>query len=197
MNGLKILGCYYDYWNKIINMQGLNLMILIETPRLQLRHFEKGDVDAVLAFSSNSDVTKYTGDAGLVNTRAQAMKVITDVWLADYEKYGYGRYAVIHKADNKVIGFCGLKFLEDVGKTDLGYRFLPQYWGQGIGIEAAKACLQYGVEQLQIETVFAMAMPENKGSVAILQKLGFVELGHMDYDGHDVIAFEIKKASSV
>ncbi|MBU2884038.1 GNAT family N-acetyltransferase [Psychrosphaera sp. B3R10] len=168
-------------------------MLLIETPRLGFRHFTLSDAPAVLEFSSDPLVTKYTGDAGNVQTLDDAKNVITQVWFSDYEKYGYGRYAIVHKKDNKVIGFCGLKFLEEKQLPDLGYRLLPQYWGQGLGMEAAKACLEYGFETLKLPKVIAMAMPDNSGSLSILANLGFTNLGTDLYQGHQVVNFEITK----
>lgn len=166
-------------------------MILIETPRLAFRHFTLSDAPAVLEFNSDPLVTKYTGDAGTMQTLEDAENVITNVWLSDYAKYGYGRFAVVHKEDNKVIGFSGLKFLEEMQLPDLGYRLLPQYWGLGLGMEAAKACLEYGFDTLKLPKVIAMAMTENAGSISILTKLGFTNLGQDLYQGHDVVNFEI------
>ncbi|EDP99070.1 hypothetical protein KT99_10568 [Shewanella benthica KT99] len=34
----------------------------------------------------------------------QAEQIFSDVIIASYEEYGYGRWAVEHKADKKVIG---------------------------------------------------------------------------------------------
>ena len=38
-----------------------------------------------------------------------AKKIITDIWLKEYEHYGYARWALIDKQSQQVIGFCGLK----------------------------------------------------------------------------------------
>ena len=146
--------------------------ILIETPRLQMRRFTLDDAEAVLAFSGSEEVTRYTGDAGMIGNLADAEKVIREVWLAEYEKYGYARYALIHKADNKVIGFSGVKFLEDEGVPDIGYRMLPAYWGQGLGLEAAQATLDYARDTLGLTTIIGDAVVENVASNKILQKIG-------------------------
>lgn len=165
-------------------------MILIETARLQMRKFELQDAEAVLAFSRDPQVTRYTGDKGEVKTLDDAKRVIEQVWFKDYRTYGYGRYALVHKADNKVIGFCGLKYLPEFEMADLGYRMLPDYWGQGLGMECAQAALCYGFDKLELDKVFAMADVENTGSNRILQKLGFIDLGESDYHGHRVITYE-------
>jgi RimJ/RimL family protein N-acetyltransferase len=162
-----------------------------ESERLIFRPFDLEDADAVLAFSSNELVTRYTGDAGIVKNLSDARSVISNVWFSDYEKYGYGRYAVVDKQTERVIGFAGLKFLPEEGFPDLGYRFLPNYWGQGIGQEAAIACLRFAKRVLELKQIIGFAMPENLGSIKILENAGFVQKGLVTHDGQDFIRFEL------
>lgn len=143
----------------------------IETDRLILRKFERADVDDVLALSSNKEVLKWTGDKG-VTTKEGAMNIIENIWLKEYEEIGYARLAVFHKEDKRVIGFSGLKYEPDWGVTDIGYRFLPEYWGQGIATESAKPFIPYAFETLDLPSVVGVAFQINIGSSRILEKLG-------------------------
>ena len=103
---------------------------IIETERTVLRWFTLEDAEDVFAYGANDEVNRYTGMQSL-QTIDEAKKIITDVNFSDYKKYGYGRFAVYHKADKKVIGFAGLKYLPEYDMTDIGYRYLPEYWGKG------------------------------------------------------------------
>ncbi|GLS83432.1 GNAT family N-acetyltransferase [Paraferrimonas haliotis] len=164
--------------------------ILIDTPRLQMRHFCIDDVDAVFAFSTNPEVCRYTGDAGTVKTRQDAMKLITDLWQEEYQRYGYARYALIHKGDNKVIGFCGVKYLDDEQRPDIGYRMLPQYWGQGLAYEAAQATMDYARNELGLTNIMAEAVVENIASNKILLKLGLTLVDNYQRYGFNVNRYE-------
>ncbi len=113
------------------------------------------------------------GDKGMIETLEDAEEVISNVWIAEYKKYGYARYALIHKEDNKLIGFCGMKYLPEDDAPDLGYRMLKKYWGQGLGFEAAQAALNYGREHLGLNDIFVAINTENIASNKIAQKLGF------------------------
>jgi len=144
---------------------------MLETERLILRKFVREDVHDVLAFSSNAEVLKWTGDEG-VYTESAAMDIIENIWLKEYDEVGYARLAVYHKADKKVIGFSGLKNEKDWGVTDIGYRYLPEYWGQGIAFEAAKPMIPYAFDVLNLPKVVGVAYQINKGSCRILEKLG-------------------------
>ncbi|MGK0385641.1 MAG: ribosomal-protein-alanine N-acetyltransferase [Patiriisocius sp.] len=156
--------------------------ITLETERLLLRPFKLGDEAGVLEFASNTLTQQYTGD--IVRTSMEEVKqLIQNVWLHDYATYGYGRFAVIHKEDNKIIGFNGIKFLKDIHQTDLGYRFLPQYWGKGIATESSKAILEYAFTTLKLAEIIAHVLPENPASAKVLEKLAFQKTAFKPYPG--------------
>jgi len=169
-------------------MKGTNMKTLIETPRLIMREFTLDDLDAVFEFSSDYEVSKLTGDP-CVESKEEAEKIIKDIWLAEYEKYGYARYALVHKEDNKVIGFCGLKYIpagelgENEGAPDIGYRMLEKYWGQGLGFEAANAAMEYGRSTLGLTNIFGDAVVENAASNKILERIGLKFEGQYKHDG--------------
>jgi RimJ/RimL family protein N-acetyltransferase len=144
---------------------------LIETERTLIRPFTEADYQAVFDFGSDKEVQKYTGDKLLASVE-QAKEIIKNVWFADYKKYGYGRWAVVYKKDKKVIGFAGLKYLPEFDKTDIGFRFLPQYWGKGIATEVSLPIIKYGFEKLGLKEIIGIADPANKGSVKVLEKIG-------------------------
>lgn len=56
---------------------------------------------------------------------SHALKILRSHPIADYRKHGFGRWACVEKTSGRVIGFAGLKHLEDLGEVDLGYRLLP------------------------------------------------------------------------
>lgn len=152
----------------------------IESDRLILRPFILGDEAEVFAFAGNKEVAKYTGDK-ICKDITEAKKIITDVWYKDYAQFGYGRWAVIYKPDNKLIGFCGLKFHPTIKITDLGYRFLPQYWNKGIATESSKMILEYSYKNYNIDVLYGFVMPENPPSAKVLEKVGFSYLKTAPY----------------
>ena len=158
------------------------MKIKIETDRLIIREFNEKDFEAVYDFGSNLDVNKYTGDK-LIESLEEAKKIINNIWLKEYHKYGYGRWAVIYKPNHKIIGFAGLKFLPEFNETDIGFRFLPEYWNKQIGTEASKKIIKYGFENLDLNRIIGIAMPENIGSCKVLKKAGLSFYKKDDYDG--------------
>lgn len=165
--------------------------ILIETSRLMMREFCLDDVDDVYEFSTHPEVVRYTGDAGVVKTREDARNLITDLWQVEYRKYGYARYALIHKADKKVIGFCGIKYEPELGEPDIGYRMLPEYWGKGLAMEAAKAILDYARSVLGLNKIIGEVAIGNIASSKILLNLGFKLVDTYKRDGFTLNRYEV------
>jgi len=60
---------------------------------------------------------------------------------------------------------------------EIGWHFRPASWGFGYATEAARCIVQYAFEQLNLPLLLAVTDPENKRSIAVIEKLG------MRYDG--------------
>jgi RimJ/RimL family protein N-acetyltransferase len=144
---------------------------VLETARLRLRRFTLDDVDDMYRINCDPEVVRYTHDGGTL-TREEVERRIREDVLGDYRKHGYGRWAVIHKPDGKVIGFAGLKYLDELKETDLGYRFARTYWGMGIATEAAQAVVDFGFRQLDMGRIIGLTLPENRASIRVLEKVG-------------------------
>lgn len=142
----------------------------LETARLRLRLFTHDDLQVMFKLGSDPDVIKYADTP--VRDLDEARERLEQGPLSDYEKYGYGRFAVELKETGKVIGFCGIKYLPEIDLPEVGYRYLKEYWGRGIGTEAAKACVEFARDDLKIKKLVALIIPENIASIKLAEKLG-------------------------
>ena len=107
-------------------------------------------------------------------------------------------YTLIEKETNKFIGWSGIKLLTDEvngykNVYELGYRFLPDFWGKGYATESAKASLDLGFNQLNADTIYAYADVENQSSNYILTKLGFENKGTFLDEGDICNWYELEK----
>lgn len=150
----------------------MNYTILLETPRLLLRHKVLEDAPFFLELNSDPEVTRYTGDTAFKNL-GEAENIARYV-ISQYEKNGYGRWLVSLKETGEPIGWCGLKYHDDSGDTDLGYRFLQKHWGKGYATEAGSACLDYGFGSLGLKRIIGRAAIANTASIQVLKKLGMI-----------------------
>lgn len=145
---------------------------LPQTDRLYFREFTLEDAAMLYDMHQDTAVTRYTGDPTPWDSIERVKSIISDGILPHYEKK-IGRWAVHVKADDTFIGWCGLKDMG--GEVDLGYRFIPKFWGQGYATEAAKAVLEYGMK-IGIKNIIGRASIHNIASVKVLKKIGLVFL---------------------
>lgn len=144
--------------------------LILKTPRLYLRRFTLADAPLVYALNSTPVVLQYLHEP-LVKDEAHAGEILTNIILPQYER-NLGRWAVYIKNTNEFIGWCGLKFRPEINEVDLGYRFLPLFWGNGYATEAAKYTLEYGLNTLGIQIITGRAHIENTASLKVLEKIG-------------------------
>jgi len=142
----------------------------LETARLRLRLFTHDDLQIMFKLNSDPEVIKYADTP--VRDMEEVRERLEQGPLSDYEKYGYGRFAVELKETGKVIGFCGIKYLPEIDLPEVGFRYLKEYWGRGIGTEAANACVEFAREDLKIRKLVALIIPENIASIKVAEKLG-------------------------
>lgn len=167
--------------------------LVFETERLLIRPFTLDDIEPSYIMNLDAEVSKYTADGGVVS-REELERRITENVFGDYEKHGYGRLAVELKSEGKFIGFTGLKYLEDIDEVDLGYRFMKQYWGKGIATESAKAVIKFGFEELKLERIVASVLPDNVGSINVLEKLNFKYEKDVIEDNQEARLYSLVKA---
>jgi RimJ/RimL family protein N-acetyltransferase len=149
------------------------VLAMILSERLLLRELTLADAPFILALLNDPDFHRYIGDRG-IRTLLDAENYIQQGPAVSYARYGHGLYLVVRKEDGASLGICGLIKRDTLDQVDIGYAFLPQYRGQGYGIEAAQAALADGKNRLGIGQVVAIVTPGNERSVALLAKLGLV-----------------------
>lgn len=159
-----------------------------ETERLRHRALTVDDAEAFHALNSDPEVMRYTGEPPLGSV-AEAREAIASY--PDFNTIGYGRWACVLKASGEVIGFCGLKYLPELSCVDVGFRFLPGYWGRGLATEACRASLSFGFGVLELDRIFAFVLPENGASIRVLEKVGMRPAGRVDYDGQTALRYEV------
>lgn len=161
------------------------MSVYLETNRLVLRSLTKADSQGILKLDSNPEVLKYIGIKPIqkIGEAENTIKRIQQ----QYKDFGVGRLAIIQKETGEFMGWAGLKFEREIRREfdyyDLGYRLLPEFWGKGIGTEAALETLKYGFGILKLEQICAAAHIKNKASDRIITKVGLEFKEKFFFDG--------------
>ena len=91
--------------------------------------------------------------------------------------HGFGMWMLRDAASSTVIGRAILRHLdvEGVDEVEVGYGFMPEYWGQGLATEIARACVRIGRDQLGLGSLVAITRPINVASQRVMLKAGLVD----------------------
>jgi RimJ/RimL family protein N-acetyltransferase len=146
-------------------------MSLLETPRLMLRKLTLDDAAFMLDLLNQPSFIQFIGNRG-VRTLNDTRACVSNRYMVNYERFGFGIYLTALKETHAPIGICGLVKRDALEHVDIGYAFLPQYWSRGYAFEAASAVMAYAKNELGIERVVGIVTPENRASIRVLEKLG-------------------------
>jgi len=162
---------------------------MITTERLELSKFQETDLQGYVNLITQSTVTQYLAD-GAEMTKEEATNRAPQLFNDPWED-GYGVFVVREKTNDEIIGYCGIRVLPDE-RIELLYAYDPSSWGKGYATEAGAAVLAYGKEHFDLTELIGIAYPENKGSIAVLKKLGFEFVGVEEYFGKALEVFVLK-----
>lgn len=146
-------------------------VIVLETDRLVLRRISTHDAEFILRLLNEPSFLRYIGDRG-VRSLEDAQAYIAKGPITSYDRHGFGLLLVSRKDDGVPLGMCGLLKRDTLRDVDVGFAFLPEFWGHGYAFEAASAVLSYGKEVLGLGRIVAITSPDNDGSIRVLTKLG-------------------------
>ena len=147
-------------------------LIELETERLKLRAWQESHLQPFAELNADKDVMHYFPS---VLTREQSDN-LADKFQHLILDHGWGFWAVELKATGQFIGFTGLNTQPEQfifsPCVEIGWRFAKQYWHQGYATEAAKACLKFAFETLQLKEVVSFTAVHNTASEHVMQRLG-------------------------
>lgn len=175
----------------------------IATPRLLLRKFRRGDAAAVFAYASDPEVARYTiwdHHRSIKTTRR-----FVDLVLKAYRQGQPAPWAIVLRSNDKLIGAIGLRnWAVDHSRAEVGYVLARDYWGQGYVSEALHAVLEFGFSRMSLNRIEAKCVPENLGSIRVLEKAGmqcegllrdyeFVKGAYQDLNIYSILKREFRK----
>ncbi len=146
-------------------------MQILETDRLTIRYFTLADAAFILELLNDPGWLQFIGNRG-VHTIEDARAYLQKGAIKNYARLGYGFYLVERKLDGAAMGMCGLIKRPNLEDVDIGFAFLPDYRGQGYGVESAEAILQYAHTELGFQRIAAITTIDNTRSIQLLKKLG-------------------------
>jgi RimJ/RimL family protein N-acetyltransferase len=156
-------------------------MTELRTDRLVLRRWRDSDVEPWAAMNADPEVREHLGD---LLTREQSAASVAG-FQADFDRRGYGWWAVEVQATGEFIGFAGLDQVDDhmpFAGVEIGWRLARPAWGYGYATEAALAVLSYGFDSLELPEILAVTTALNHRSQAVMRRIGMTRDPADDFD---------------
>lgn len=147
-------------------------MVILETPRLQLRHLVPQDLDALFRLYKDPEIRRYfpDGTRTLEETREE---------LAWFE-HGHpahpelGLWATVERESGELIGRCGLLpwTIADEPEVELAYLIDKAHWRKGLATEASRGIVEYARTRLRLKRLICLIMPDNTASAGVARNVG-------------------------
>jgi RimJ/RimL family protein N-acetyltransferase len=148
----------------------------LQTLRLDLRDFVAADFDDLYRLDSDPRVMKYIA-GGKPASRVAVLQALARI--ARYPVFypDLGVWRASRRDTGAFIGWFSLKYAGKSPDIEVGYRLRPQAWGQGFATEGARALVDYGFDDLDLDRIIGVIHPGNKASRRVLMKAGMVDVG--------------------
>lgn len=159
----------------------------VETERLVLRKWEMRDLDGLIKLNTDPRVLEFFRKRPNAEESEEALKRA----IQRQDENGFCLPVVEDKETGDFLGFCGLnvpsygELLPCEPCVEIGWQLIPEAWGRGIAVEAAKFWLGFGFDTLGLDEVVAFTVIQNQNSRRVMEKLdmSFDPAENFDFPG--------------
>ncbi|MCI2954461.1 GNAT family N-acetyltransferase [Staphylococcus caprae] len=156
----------------------------IETERLKLRDWEEKDLLPFQQMNANRQVRRYFPSLLSYRRSELDMRKMDEI----IKEKGIGLFAVELKETGEWIGFIGVYYLPKESKYpfkelplyEIGWRLIPEVWGNGIATEGAEAVMDYAMEK-GITELYSFTSETNLTSRKVMEKIGMTFLDNFEF----------------
>ncbi len=156
-------------------------MLILETPRLLLRHLELDDLEELFTLYRDPEIRRYFPDG--TRTLEQTREEL-EWFLNGHPKFPeLGLWATVEKRTGAFLGRCGLLPWAIDGRQEVELAFLIDQarWSEGFATEASHAIIGLARDTLNLQRLICLITPGNAASVRVALKVGMsFEREHLD-----------------
>lgn len=164
---------------------------ILQIGEFTMRPMGADDVDAIATLWADPGITRFLPSRGVPIPREATEKVVAS-FVEHWQQRGYGVWTIV-KNNSEVIGYCGLRYLDQLGEVELLYGLAKVYWGQGITSQASQAAITYGFNTTSLDKIIALALPENQASRRVMEKAGLRYVKQIQIFNLDAVYYSIER----
>jgi RimJ/RimL family protein N-acetyltransferase len=143
----------------------------LSTERLDAHRVGLDDEPFLRAMFSDARVTATLGGPRDDVRVRETLDRMTGHW----ERTGFGTWILVERASGEPVGWVGLHQTDTGGPggVELLYSIAADHWRRGYAVEAGRAAVVIGHGILDRPELVAFTLPYNRGSRAVMERLGF------------------------
>ena len=153
---------------------------IIETDRLILRLWKSEDLPLFTEMNKDPRVMRYFP---AILTDEQTESFYNRIQ-SEFERNGWGLYAVELKSNGTFIGYVGLHEIgfdaDFTPGVEIGWRLATDFHNQGLATEAAKEVLKLA-RQNGLQRLYSFTTKQNAPSERVMQKIGMIKVGEFEH----------------
>lgn len=157
----------------------------ILTRDLLLRPLNPDDAQSYFALCSDKDVMRGWGTKPHTNigeTKALLESITAQTKTGDLIRWGI----TAAKAPETILGDVGFwRFVKVRQRGELGAKLSKGFWNNGWMTQALSAVIEYGFQELGLNSVEGNIAPDNFGSLRLVEKIGFQKVGVIPQHSYD------------
>jgi RimJ/RimL family protein N-acetyltransferase len=158
----------------------------LRTRRLLLRRWRTEDRDPFAALNADPAVMEHFP----APLSANDSDAFVDRIQSGLDERGWGLWAVEVQDSHAFIGFIGLNPATfDAPFTpavEVGWRLAREHWGRGYATEGARAALEFGFVDLELDEIVSFTTHANTRSRRVMERLGMRRDPADDFDNPNV-----------
>lgn len=143
----------------------------ISNDKVLLRQIQLSDIKDII------EISFY--DAIQATTLAQAIEMQAKINV-DYNNGNSIHWGIVDKLTNKIVGTCGYYRGLDKGEGELGCVLLPDYRGPGYMTFAMLLAIEFGLNNIGLKRIWAIATEQNEKAIKLIEKLNFIKVANFD-----------------
>ena len=165
---------------------------ILETERLVLREYTKEDFDWLYAILTDPETMRHYPKPYDQNGTERWLN-----WSLDnYQKYGFGLWAIELKETGEMIGDCGITMQPIDGEwlPEIGYHISKHHWRCGYAKEAAAAVRDWCFVNTAFDQVYSYMTCSNTASWSTAASIGLSRIKQYEDDGVPHYVYQITRA---
>ena len=148
--------------------------MILKTKRLKLREYNFNDFNELYKILSDKETMKYYPKP----YDEKCTKRWIDWSIENYQKHGFGWWAIELLENNQFIGDCGITIQNIDGDLlpEIGYHINKLYWNNGYAKEASLCCINWFFNNTKYDSLYSYTTIDNIASYKTALSIGMTKI---------------------